>query len=198
MTQHQQRRVVRQDRRQDQRARRQGRRQAAAATSGSVYTPPASTSVDPASYEVPQLPPTPGAGQALPQGGVNTPFYDPASNYVPSGSTGNVLNYWESAGQPGSSVGNIYGSDQSPEGYYFGLLNQQGLGGFDARSRAAQSMYSDYARGYQAAKMKNSELFFPQYMQMQDIPGLIQLLSDEQLGIDRNNVQGGLNWSLRG
>lgn len=153
----------------------------------------------PSDWTLPPLLPTPGAGTALPQGNFDNPFFDPRSNYIPAGSQGANVNFFGSAGDPNpTTMGNIYGTTESPEGYYYAVLNQQGLGGLDARSRAAQSMYGDYSRGYQAAKMFNSELMFPQFMQMQNVPGLVQMLSDEQLGIDRNQYRGALNWTLRG
>lgn len=194
---HQQRRERRQDNRQDRRDRRFGRRmQNTPATP--TTTQPAATSANPADYTYEPLPVNPAAGTAMPSGNLTNPFFDPASNYISPGTQGNVVNFFDTAGQPGSTMGNIYGTEESPEGYYYAVLNQRGLGGFDARSRAAQSMYGDYARGYQSAKMMNSELWFPQYMGMQDIPSMIQMLSDEQLGINREQFNGPVNWTLRG
>lgn len=117
------------------------------------------------------------------------PFFDPNSNYAANGRSYGFA--------PNSTAYQGYATEKTPEGYYFGLLNERGLGGFDARSQAAQSMYGDYARGYQAAKLKNMELWWPEFMQGQNIQGTLDLMSNDQLGIDNSNIQGRDRWSFR-
>lgn len=172
---------------------RQGRRQARRNRQNTELAP--AGPVDPMDLSLPELEPLPGPFTP-PRGDLPHPFFDPQADYILPGATS--ASQLPGAGQPGSTPFNIYATDISPEGYYFGLLSQLGLGGFDARSQTAQSLYGDFARGYQAAKIKNMELRFPEFMQMQNIPGLIQQLSEEQLGINRSRQRGPINWTLRG
>lgn len=167
-------------------------------TTPTAPTTPPATPANPSDFTMPQLPETPGP-YTFGNNGLDNPFFDPGSTYVPQGSQGNTVNWWNSAGSPNPiTPGNQY-AEENPEAYYYYLLNQQGLGGLDAKSRAAQSMFSDFARGYQSAKGLNSELHWAQYANKQNIPNLIQLLSDDQLGIDRGQTSGGpINWTLRG
>lgn len=117
------------------------------------------------------------------------PFFDPNCNYKTPGQP-YAQTPLPGAGQPGQNAFNIWASDKDPEGYYYSQVASKGLGGLDARSKAAQGLYGQYARGYQAAKTKNMELMFPDYMNMQDIESQIRLMSDEQLGIDRERYSG--------
>jgi hypothetical protein len=138
--------------------------------------------------EVIYNPTQPAAGQS----DLNAhPFFDPNADYGTNPGQQQAL-------QPGSAVFNTWATEESPEGYYYALMNEQGFGGLDAKSQAAQGLYRDYARGYQAAKTKNQELWFPQYMQMQDPRQQIALMSNEQLGIDETRYAGRDRWSMRG
>lgn len=119
------------------------------------------------------------------------PFFDPNANYSTRPGSQQALT-------PGTTPYNYYASEESPEGYYYSIMNQQGFGGMDARSLAAQGMYRDYARGYQAAKLQNHDLWFPEYMGMQDVAGTVRNLSNRQLGIDEGLYGGRDRWSLRG
>lgn len=118
------------------------------------------------------------------------PFFDPNNSYASSGRS--PMQFGED-----SLAYMTYATNQTPEGYYFATLNQQGLGGLDARSQAAQSLYGEYARGYQAAKLKNAELWWPEFMRGQNIRGTLDLMSNEQLGIDNSRIQGRDRWSFR-
>src|SRR5436190_12859458 len=84
------------------------------------------------------------------------PFFDPGSNYQVPGQP-YAQNALPGAGQPGQNAFNIWATDNSPEGYYYSQLSARGLGGMNARGKAAQGLYGQYARGYQAAKTKNME-----------------------------------------
>jgi hypothetical protein len=117
------------------------------------------------------------------------PFFDPNCNYKTPGQP-YAQTPLPGAGQPGQNPFNLWASDQDPEGYYYSQVASRGFGGLDARSKAAQGLYGQYARGYQAAKTKNMELMFPDYMNTQDIESQIRLMSDEQLGIDRERYSG--------
>lgn len=120
------------------------------------------------------------------------PFYDPQATYANPGVPRHRLT-------PGSSEYNMWGTEESPEGYYYGILAQKGLGGTDSRSLAAQGMYGDISRGYQAARAhSNTNLFFPEFVEMQNIPRLVAQMSDEALGFDRARYQNQYNWTLRG
>jgi hypothetical protein len=119
------------------------------------------------------------------------PFFDPNANYATHPTQNQSF-------PEGSLPYNIWATEKSPEGYYYGVMNDRGFGGLDAKSQAAQGMYRDYARGYQAAKMKNAELWFPEYMGMQDVAANVRNLSNRQLGIDENLYAGRDRWSLRG
>lgn len=121
----------------------------------------------------------------------NHPFFNPNVNYTTDPSRQQSLT-------PGSLAYFNYATDVSPEGYYYGILNERGMGGTDARSQSALGMFRDYARGYQAAKMKNKDLWFPQYMEGQDIEGTLSAQSNEALGIDDRRFQGRDRWGMRG
>jgi hypothetical protein len=123
------------------------------------------------------------------------PFYDPNSSYWQNGT-----------GQPTPS--NLFGqantelqrqySNQNPEGYYMYWLGQQGLGGLDARSQAAQSMYRDAMSGYGAAKVNNAELDLADYLRMWDVQRLLSEMSYDQLGMGGTSQIGGRNrWGMR-
>jgi hypothetical protein len=129
-----------------------------------------------------------------PANNADHPFFDPGSNY---GQPGRQWGQLPGAGQPGNNPWNNYGTD-NPEGYYYAFLNERGLGGFDARSQVAQGMFRDVARGYEAAKMRNMELWFPEYLEQWDPNDVLDLLSEEQLGIDRSRFGGRDRWGMRG
>ena len=128
-----------------------------------------------------------------PQTNSQHPFFDPNSNYAQTG-----RQYGQLPGGPGSSAINIYGTDVNPEGYYYATLNERGLGGLDARSQAAQGMYRDAALGYQAAKTKNMELWFPEYLEQWNPENVLNQMSNTQLGIDDSRIQGRDRWGMRG
>jgi hypothetical protein len=151
-----------------------------------AYTPAAPEPPPSQSIFQPSIAPTPSANRDLSA----HPFFDPNANYRTSTAMQNF--------EPGSLPYNIYSTEQSPEGYYYNIMNQQGFGGLDAKSQAAQGMYRDYARGYQAAKLQNNDLWFPEYMGMQDVGANVRNLSNRQLGIDENLYAGRDRWSLRG
>lgn len=134
----------------------------------------------------------PQATQPAPSDYVNHPFYDPATNYQTNPTH-------QQAFQPGTAAHNIYSSSgEGMEGYYYDLLNQQGLGGTDSRSQAAQHMLQDYQRGYSAAKLKNADLWFPQYMNGQNPNAFLDQMSNEAIGIDDTRFQGRDRWGMRG
>jgi hypothetical protein len=120
------------------------------------------------------------------------PFFDPNSNYQ-----------WKDNAplqfEPDSPIYQNW-AEENPQGAYFEVLNELGLGGLDARSQAAQAMYRDYATGYQASKMRNANLWWSQFLEMQrpQIMNQIQQLSNEQLGINEANFTGRDRWALRG
>lgn len=146
-----------------------------------------------ANYGLTQDPGYQGPVQA-PANNMQHPFFDPNSNYAQTGRQYEVL---PGMGQPGNNAFNNYGTD-NPEGYYYSVLNQKGLGGFDARSQVAQGMFRDAARGYEAAKMKNMALWFPEYLEQWDPNAVLDMLSEEQLGIDRSRFAGRDRWGMRG
>jgi hypothetical protein len=57
-----------------------------------------------------------------------------------------------------------------PEGVFESFLANKGLGGFDARSQFARSLYGRLQTGYDAAKRRNMGLSFEQYLNRQ-LPG---------------------------
>jgi hypothetical protein len=158
-------------------------------------TNPPATSTPPSGGQ-PPLTQSPGyQGQwNPPANNARHPFFDPRSNY---GQPGRQWGQLPGAGQPGNNPWNNYGTD-NPEGYYYAFLNERGLGGFDARSQVAQGMFRDVARGYEAAKMRNMELWFPEYLEQWDPNDVLDLLSEEQLGIDRSRFGGRDRWGMRG
>jgi hypothetical protein len=135
-------------------------------------------------YAGPQTPPS-NSGQH--------PFFDPNAAYT---KPGDPFYQFPEDSQPY----NLYATNEAPEGWYYAHLNNQGLGGLDARSQAAQGMYRDFALAYQAAKATgNLELWWPQFMKQQNIQGLIEGMSHDQLGIDEGAYRGrGERWALRG
>lgn len=80
--------------------------------------------------------------------------------------------------QPGNSYGGTPGWDQTqfvtdfldpqiPQGVYGSYLAGQGLGGFDSRSRFAQSQYGRTQQGYQSALRQNPALSYFDYLNQQ-------------------------------
>lgn len=176
------------ERNQYQRTKRRSRRQ----NRGGPAAAPAAPTVTPMEYEQP-------AGYSgpvtAPVQSTQHPFFDPNSNYATPGGS---QPYQMPAG-PGSTPQNIWGTNESPEGYYYGVMNQRGYGGMDARSQTAQGMYGDVARAYQAAKgFGNFNMWFPEFVQQWDPTQVIEGMSDEQLGIDTNRYQTDYMWGLRG
>lgn len=179
----------------------------------SPYTPPASTP-QPTTTTQPATPPSVGPTSGFPdpivstQTGytgtvgastdvVNHPFYDPNNNYRLGGVRGTTQTPWND--QTKGSLSYMNYATQNPEAYYYGLMNQMGYGGVDAKSQAAQGMYRDYARGYEAAKaMGTQDLWFPEFMGGQDVRGTINMMSNEQLGIDESRYNSRTRWGMRG
>ena len=180
---HKARNILQRDRRQE---RRQDRRQ------GGKTTYPASTpTAQPTSYAQPQS----GYNGVYtpPANSGSHPFFDPQASQANTGDQAGGSQWL----QPGSQGYNLYGT-LNPAAYYTNRLGHLGLGGLDARSQTAQGMYRDWAAGYEAAKFQNPELLFPDFMEMQNIPGLLDQMSEEQIGIDRGRYQDRSRWGFRG
>jgi hypothetical protein len=147
----------------------------------------------PQTYDLPQ--PTGFQGQVVsPQVSNDHPFFDPNSNYAKQGWQ---FEQFPGMGDPGNNTFNMW-AEENPEAYYYGILNQRGLGGYDAKSQMAQSMFRDAQRAYGAAKMKNAALRWPQFLSMWSPEQAIDLLSNEQLGIDESRFVSRDRWGLRG
>lgn len=181
----QNRRAVRRDRRQDKRRRKRLRGQ---------------TPYDYGQMDEPAIPAdysqitNQGTGfQGVYQPPSNTsghPFYDPNSNYAQPGKQYNQF-------PRGSELANEF-AQNNQAGYYYDYMNRMGLGGLDARSQAAQGMYQDYALGYKAAQNQNVELQWADYLGMQDVNGLLDRMSNQQVGIDDTAFGARNRWSMRG
>lgn len=189
----QDRRDARQDNRQQNRAvvrdRRRDRRNKGL---GQGQYPATTPSASPATYAQPssgyQGVYTPPANNA------QHPFFDPNATQAQQGDQYGGQQWL----QPGSPGYNMYGT-LNPAAYYTNYLGNRNLGGLDARSQTAQGMYRDWAAGYEAAKFQNPELLFPDFMEMQNIPNLLEQMSEEQIGIDRGRYAGYRDrWGFRG
>lgn len=181
--------VQRQRKRENRQQRRVKRATQGATPVGTPYTPP--DSGEPEDYTIQT-----GQGYqgqyVAPSNSLQNPFYDPNASYARPGET----YYRPPAG--GSQLSQMV-YDDDPAGYYYGQLNQLGYGGRDARSQAAQSMYKQYQLGYSTAKTNNNwNLHWDQYLREQDIPTQIEMMSDEELGIDASRYGGRDRWQLRG
>lgn len=146
-----------------------------------------------ANYSLTQDPGYQGPVQG-PANNMQHPFFDPNSNYA---QTGRLYEGPPGNATPGNNAWNNFASE-NPEGYYYAVLNQKGLGGLDARSQVAQGMYRDAMRGYSAAHTKNQALFLPEYLEQWDPNAVLDMLSEEQLGIDRSRFAGRDRWGMRG
>lgn len=119
------------------------------------------------------------------------PFYTPNATYARPGE----LHYQLPQGSKLQEIA----IEQNPAGGYYGWAAHQGYGGMDAKSQAVQGMYKDFATGYEAAKLYNNfEGNWQDYMDMQDIPHLLEQMTNAQLGIDQSQFRGRDRWSLRG
>lgn len=124
-------------------------------------------------------------------GGLDHPFYDPNASYAKEGD--------EYFRPQGNSALERTMYDNDPAGYYYGQLNRMGYGGMDAKSQAAQGLYKQYQLGYSTARTNNNwNLHWDQYLAEQDIQNQIEMMSDEDLGIDRSRYGGRDRWQLRG
>ncbi len=175
------RRDTRQDRRQD---RRRGGRTPTAYPAQTPTASPTDYSQPASGYSGVYTPPRNDAAH---------PFFDPQASQANVGDQYGGQNWL----QPGSPGYNMYGT-QNPAAYYYMNMGQQGLGGLDARSQTAQGMYRDFAAGYEAAKFQNPELLFPDFMEQQNVPDLMDQMSEEQIGIDRRRYQDRSRWGFRG
>jgi hypothetical protein len=189
MNNNQQRRAMKRDRRQERRARNQWTQP----MSTDEVSYPSGTSQSTAQphqygydfgpgYQGPYTPPANSQSH---------PFYDPNATYARQGGQHYQL-------QEGSDLHTRYG-DQNPQSAYISHLGKLGLGGMDARSQAAQGMYRDFAGGFEASKLNNNfEGHWGDFLAMQDIPGLLERMSSEQIGLDTTQYGGRGRWSLRG
>jgi hypothetical protein len=178
------RRETRQDRRQSRRTNRRGDNLPRARYNQTPAAPSADYSQPNSGYTGVYTPPRNDAAH---------PFFDPQASQANVGDQYGGQQWL----QPGSSGYNMYGT-QNPAAYYYMSMGQQGLGGLDARSQTAQGMYRDFAAGYEAAKFQNPELLYPDFMEQQNVPGLLDQMSEEQIGIDRRRYQDRSRWGFRG
>lgn len=154
-----------------------------------IYDP--ATSTGPASTNDYQYTSTPYAGPyTTPTYTQDHPFYDPNSTYWQPGQPNPY------ALQPGSEEERAW-SNQNPQSYYYAMLNRRGLGGFDANSQTAQSMYRDAMAGYSAAQMKNMELDVSDYLDEWDVEDILRNMTSEQRGINTNQFRGRNRWGMR-
>jgi hypothetical protein len=130
----------------------------------------------------------------LPQYTEDHPFFDPNSNYwqpgVGQSNPSGIFN------QPDTELWRQW-SNQNPEGFYYGMLNRQGLGGFDARSQTAQGLYREAMTGYEAAKQNNAELDVADYLRNYDVQNILRRMTNEQLGIDTPRYRARNRWGQR-
>lgn len=135
-----------------------------------------------------------GTPSSIPQYTDDHPFFDPNSSYWQSGvgqsNPSGIFN------QPNTELWRQW-SNTNPEGFYYGMLNQQGLGGLDARSQTAQGLYREAMTGYQAAKQNNAELDVADYLRNFDVQGILRRMTNEQIGIDTPRYRARNRWGQR-
>lgn len=123
-------------------------------------------------------------------------FYDPGKNYQSALSPQGGVNL-----QNVSNTGyQAYGTNDNPQGVYLSYLAKRGLGGLGSRAQAAQGMYGQVQKGYQAAKADNNfELMFPEYLDQARVEDIFNSQSYDQQGLDMGRYgQRPYRWSMRG
>jgi hypothetical protein len=191
------RRQVQRDRRQERRQRKKIRKistpsEGGGSTEWGTIEPPP-TPVDEDWGYIEPLTNQPGyQGQYVaPDNSAQHPFYSPGASYARPGDQ----HFQLAQGSPLQQVA----FENNPGGAYYGWANNQGYGGFDAESQTVQGMYKDFATGYEAAKLYNNfQGNWRDFMDMQDVPHLLEQMTDAQLGIDRSQFRGRDRWALRG
>lgn len=111
-------------------------------------------------------------------------LYDPSSNYNYrgiKGPWGRARNYLDTyAGQADANL--------APESYYTHRLAQLGYGGLDNRSNIARGLYGRVSDAYGAARLKNNELKWTDYLNQVNFDELINGMSAQQRGENASNV----------
>lgn len=111
-------------------------------------------------------------------------LYDPQKNYgyrpIP-GPWGNANSYMD------TYPGNI-DVELNPESYFTHLLAQQGYGGLDNRSNVARNLYGRTVDAYGAARLKNNELKWRDFLGDLDIDSILTGMMPEQRGSNRSNI----------
>lgn len=126
-----------------------------------------------------------------PENSYEHPFYSPGATYARPGE----LHYQV---PQNSQLQQTY-IEQNPAAGYYGWAANNGYGGLDARSQTVQGMYKDFATAYEASKAYNNfEGNWQDFMDMQDVPHLLEQMTNQQMGIDNSQFRGRDRWSLRG
>lgn len=111
-------------------------------------------------------------------------LYDPQSNYgykgIP-GPWGKAKSYMQT--YPGMQDANL-----NPESFYTHTLASQGLGGVDNNSNIGRSLWGRVSDAYNAARLKNNQLQFTDFMKGVDINSMIGQMSSQEKGVNASNV----------
>lgn len=114
----------------------------------------------------------------------NYGFYDAESNYgykpIP-GPWGKAKSYLDT--YPGG-----VDAELNPEAYYTHVLSKRGFGGTDNRSNAARGMYGRLFDAYGAARLKNNELKWKDFIDPFDFENALNSMNSSDLGVNRSNV----------
>lgn len=111
-------------------------------------------------------------------------LYDPNSNYgykAIAGPWGKAKNYLE------TYMGGL-DAELNPEAYFTGMLAKQGYGGLDARSTLARNTYGRVQDAYGAARLKNNELTWKQFLDPFNFGELINSMTAREKGVNYSDT----------
>lgn len=121
-------------------------------------------------------------------------MYDPNSDYGYKPISGP----WASAKSWMDTYAGQQDVDLNPESWFTHALATQGLGGLDARGQTARGLYGRVTDDYGAARLKNNQLKFSDFLGSVDFNSILAGMTPDQLGRNVSNIApGDVRWLQR-
>jgi len=118
-----------------------------------------------------------------------TGYYDPNKSY---GVWGNGSVQFDQ-----TTLGDFYQNDVNPEGAFTRWLAEKGYGGFDNRADFGRAQYGRLVNSYGAAKTKNPDLKWTEFLPTIDLENVYQQFSPDQRNENPSNYAGRMRWQQR-
>jgi hypothetical protein len=111
-------------------------------------------------------------------------MYDPQKNYGYRG----VPGPWGQANSYMDTYPGAVDTELQPEAYFTHAMAQRGYGGLDNRSNLARNLYGRTVDAYGAARLKNNELKWKDFLDPIDFDSVINNMMPDQRGENHSNV----------